>query len=254
MRTTTHCLEPNLALGLVGRRRTTCLPTRGLALGDSHVVIESQRQPQSHITREASRLRHLQQACERAREALSSGPVFGLDLNLACGPSRRVRFAWLESDDKVQVTEDAILVHADCPERLARGRRDVESAGTLAALYFVHELAHLPQGIGDYSTVRRLRSVDEEALLHLDLAADHVAALVLQRVTGRPLAELKELQAVSLCGFPSGLSHSPEARARKARRMVSVCADALLSDAAGAAGAKAAEVMEVLRRAVGAAK
>lgn len=186
------------------------------------------RLPMASATREQMRLSQFRAACEAALARLGDGPVFGLDLAKVCGTAKRVKFTDLDMDDKVRVTPDAVLVHAECPERLARGRRDPESAAQLAVLYFVHELAHLPQGIGAYPTVRGLRAVDEHTLLHLDLAADHAAAIALMRVSALSLAEVKHLQAASLCGFPAGPSHSPAARLRKARRAVSLCADALL--------------------------
>jgi hypothetical protein len=175
------------------------------------------------------RLEFFTETCSRVLAGLKHGPVFGLDLGALCGRADRVRFIELDSDDKVRLCGDSVHVHDAYALALAHEPSDLGLAAMRIALYFVHELAHLPQGIGQYSTVRTLRAIDECELLHLDLAADHVAALSLRRVEPYALAELKRAQAESLNGFPIDSTHTPGARLRKARRSVSLCADALLS-------------------------
>ncbi|MCA9544133.1 MAG: hypothetical protein KC613_07070 [Myxococcales bacterium] len=112
--------------------------------------------------------------------------------------------------------------------RIAQAAASDEDAGLDAALYVLHELAHLPQGIGDYAVVQRLRAIDEGLVLDMDLAADHFAALVVAQMGWAELARLKDRQGRGLCNYPVGPDHAPAARLRKARRVVSLRADCLL--------------------------
>ncbi len=168
-------------------------------------------------------------ACGRALRDLPDGPTFGVDLRALCGGATTVLAARLDRDDKVRVEADRVLVHTDCVESLAAGPLPLAMAERLAVLYLLHELAHLPQGIGDYAAVKALRERDETLVLQLDLAADHVAALALKHIEPNlGFADIKALQSRGLCDFPATKNHAPAARLRKARRMVSVCADVLL--------------------------
>jgi hypothetical protein len=174
----------------------------------------------------AARLEAMLALCRRVLRTLPEGPVFGVDLRAVCGDARDVRARPLSDDDKVRIGHDTVEVELACFEAIAAGPGDIATCARVGALYLVHELAHWPQGIGEYATVRRLRALDESAVLQLDLAADHVAALVVRAVSPEAgLLELKELQGQSLCGYPAGTDHAPAARHRKARRMASLRAD-----------------------------
>ena len=72
----------------------------------------------------------------------------------------------------------------------------------------------------------------EDALLDLDLGADHVSALVLAELHHVDLETIKALQLRGLCGFPVTAAHTQAARRRKARRVVSLVAEAMLGFAA----------------------
>lgn len=94
-------------------------------------------------------------------------------------------------------------------------------------LYVLHEAIHLPQGLGDKESVRRLRGTGAElTLMHCDLAADHGAAcLGAQLVPGWRLRWLKELQGQTLAAFPLGPHHGAGARLRKCRRLAALRLD-----------------------------
>lgn len=185
------------------------------------------RLPMGTVTREPRRMAQFAESCERILAVPLDGPTFGLDFRVVCDGARRVEFQPLDLDDKVRIATGVIQIHDAYARSLAGGDVSLEVASLRISLFFVHELAHLPQGLGAYPTVGAVRAVDEGELLHLDLAADHVAVLSVQRAGLHTLAEVKRFQAQSLGGFPVAPSHSPVARHRKARRSVSLCADAL---------------------------
>jgi hypothetical protein len=164
-------------------------------------------------------------ACTNALGALRMGPLFGLDLEATIGEADTVVLADLPNNDKVQAVGNTIYLLKSPIEDIARCHISAEEARARAILYFVHELAHLPQGIGDYASVVALRAISEEALLRLDLAADHVAALAYQRITGAPLTAIKAMQARGLDHFPVTDRHSHSGKLRKAWRRASVEAD-----------------------------
>lgn len=171
----------------------------------------------------------LVRAGEAALPAPRWGPLGGLELAATLGCAEAAALASLPDEDKVQVAGDAVFVSREPIEALARAPIERQEAEARAVLYFVHELAHPPQGIGRYADVQALRAISEEALLRLDLAADHVAALAWQRITDLPLSTIKALQARSLEDFPVTGLHSPGSRWRKACRQASLLADIQLA-------------------------
>lgn len=120
----------------------------------------------------------------------------------------------------------------------------------LCVLYFLHELIHLQQGIGELETVQIVRSTGAEmTLMHLDLSADHAACLLTNTAFPRwDLLWLKNLTGRSLSAFPASTFHTQAARHRKAAPLVPTEAN-LLWNAADPA-VKLDEVDEVLRRAL----
>jgi len=190
--------------------------------------IEIPRQGHARLDAQSYRIAAMRARSEAALLAACHAPVMGIDFAAICGAARRVEFAALINDDKVCVTSESVVVHDQCARALAAGSESPEDAELLCALYVVHELAHLPQGIGPYAVVRDLRSLGEDALLDLDLGADHVAALVVSRARDMPLSAVKALQLRGLCGFPVTTEHTPEARRRKARRVVSLVVESML--------------------------
>jgi hypothetical protein len=170
----------------------------------------------------------MRRTCEESLVEATLAPVMGVDFRALCGDARRVEFTPLPDDDKVRVSADAVLLHDACVRGLDAGPETAADAASLCALYLIHELVHLPQGIGPYPMVGRLRTLGEDALLDLDLGADHVSALVVARTNRVDLGALKTLQLRGLCGFPVSPEHTPEARRRKARRVVGLVAEAKL--------------------------
>lgn len=133
----------------------------------------------------------------------------------------RVCTATLSGSDKVAIEGTTLIVDVGELGSLARTPLSLEEQVLLGALYVVHEVIHLQQGIGDKAVVTTLRSVGAEStLMQLDLAADHLAARVVSGAMGHPVAHLKDLQGRSLTAFPTSAYHTSAARARKANRLV----------------------------------
>jgi hypothetical protein len=156
-------------------------------------------------------------------------PAFGVDLRALFGTARRVEFTKLDRDDKVRVQGEVLHVLSEVFEGMASRSRDQESTLALASIYLVHELVHVAQGIGDKDDVTRLRATGgETTLMHVDLAADHAAAVAVARVNPRwELLWLKDLQGRSLDDFPARWTHTVASRARKAARLVGLRVDYL---------------------------
>ncbi len=148
---------------------------------------------------------------------------------------RKVEFDLLEDDDKVVLDGFRLVVDPRPLQSLKRALATSvafqrHSPQLAALLYVLHELVHIPQGIGSMSTVRALRTAGgERELLQLDLAADHAAAsMVASARQHLSLAALKEIQAAGLTAFPVDRTHGAAARRRKARRQLSVLCDAMV--------------------------
>lgn len=154
--------------------------------------------------------------------------VGGADVGALLGRARRLEFQALTGDDKVRLEGELVTVDIVAMEGIAK-EGDAERRRMLAALYFFHELIHLAQGIGDKDRVSRLRSTGaESSLLHLDLAADHVASLLAhEAVPHWSVQTLKAEQARSLKSFPVRWMHTAASGARKAQRLVSIRFDSL---------------------------
>ncbi|MCB9610198.1 MAG: hypothetical protein H6716_26660 [Polyangiaceae bacterium] len=155
-------------------------------------------------------------------------PVFGVDIGGLIHGVDRVVLGRLENDRKIRIDGGTIVVDAgDYFEKLCAEGRTIERVRQLALLWFVHELVHVDQGMADLEVVRDLRATGGETnLLHLDLAADHIATLAVSR--SRPewdLIALKDLAGQSLSGYPSSRFHTEASRYRKATRLVSSRAD-----------------------------
>ena len=176
----------------------------------------------------APRVEAMKTACEAALVAAARRPFMGIDFHALCGGATRVEFVDLANDDKVRVVPGAVQLHGDCVRALEASRESTADAGALCALYLIHELVHLPQGIGPYRLVGHLRALGEDALLDFDLGADHVSALVLADMHKVGIEVIKTLQLRGLCAFPVTSAHTPEARRRKARRVVGLVAEAML--------------------------
>jgi len=98
------------------------------------------------------------------------------------------------------------------------------------ALYFVHEVVHVHQGLRAKKTVTNLRAIgSEHSVLHFDLEADHVAAsAVAEAMPDYDLRRLKALQVRGTEVFPPDTYHTSSSVFRKSLRVVSLMADILL--------------------------
>lgn len=155
--------------------------------------------------------------------------ISGIDITAILKNARRVAVTQVQGD-QVEVDGDTVRLDHDYVRMVrTKGRYDQQQGLRLCALYFIHELVHLAQGLRKKSDVTALRTVGAETTLkHFDLEADHVAASMAARL--RPewgLLELKALQAESLLDFPVGRFHTSASRARKLGRMISIRCDFL---------------------------
>ncbi len=144
---------------------------------------------------------------------------------------RSVVFARLDADDKVRLRDGTIVMDPHEMRGLASPAFTHDESSMLGAMYVVHELVHLIQGIGDKGDVTKLRATGAEStLMQVDLAADHLAARLIGPVVGQSLGLLKDLQGRALMAFPVGPTNTTAARARKAQRLVGLRLDSFLRE------------------------
>ena len=174
--------------------------------------------------------RTLRRHLEAVIAALPENPLPGLEPRELFAGVRRVEFARLANNDKIVLDGDVARVELAFYEQALCEGRNHRVTLALCTLYFLHEAFHLCQNVGAYAMVKRLRATgDEDSLMHIDLAADHAAAVVAAlAVPDWTLGWLKKLQGRALLGFPCGPKHTAAARRRKARRLVSVRAEHVL--------------------------
>ncbi|MEM7158135.1 MAG: hypothetical protein AAF799_35160 [Myxococcota bacterium] len=153
----------------------------------------------------------------------------GIPIGELLGGRSIIAFEELDQDDKIRLERDRIVIDPEFHARVLSAPTDPERAVALCALYFVHELIHLPQGIGSFATVQDVRSTGAEmTLMHLDLGADHCACLlVAEAFPTWDLLWLKDVTGRSLTEFPAGRFTTQAARYRKAARLVSIRLDYL---------------------------
>jgi hypothetical protein len=142
--------------------------------------------------------------------------VFGIDVGHALRGATRVELTELQGDDKIVVRDGVVKLDArSVEEMLSQLPMDREAKLALAVVYFVHELVHVAQGIGDKALVSALRSTGgETTLMHVDLGADHAAALAVAGAFPKwRLDWLKDLQGRSLGAFPVSRYNTSAGRA-----------------------------------------
>jgi hypothetical protein len=157
-------------------------------------------------------------------------PVFGVSADHLFRGATTVRFGRLDDDLLVDVQADCLIVTPDYARTLASSGRSLEEQQALLAIYAVHELVHHLQRVGQKEAVTRLRETgNEHALMHLDLGADHAAALVVSAAIPRwGLLWLKDVQGRSILDFPTSPTHPYGSRMRKAARLVGLRLDYLM--------------------------
>lgn len=150
-------------------------------------------------------------------------PVFGVPVSKLLGAVREVELKPLANHDKVAFEGETLLLDPGYYRESVSALGFTDEARQLCSLYFFHELVHVWQGIGAYSAVQELRSTGAEmTLMHVDIAADHAAALMAAKAVPRwELLALKNLTGRSLSHFPASTFHTEAARHRKAVRLVS---------------------------------
>lgn len=153
----------------------------------------------------------------------------GVPMGELLGTRGAVAFEQLANDEKIRLEDGRIVLAPSYYETTLSTTMDPEQALALCVLYFLHELIHLPQGIGDYATVQIVRSTGAEmTLMHLDLSADHAASMLASTAFPRwDACWLKDLTGRSLTAFPASTFHTQAARYRKAARLVSIRLDSL---------------------------
>lgn len=166
------------------------------------------------------------------REALQGkAPVVGgFDLARYLGRVTEVRVGDLKDERAFMVDGESLWLARGALEGMARRFTDVEEQRALAVLYAVHELVHEQQCIAEKRDVSAVRFAGaESALMHLDLGADHVAAVVVASVLpGWDVLRLKDLQGKSVTGFPATARNPLFSRVRKTLRLVGLRVDLAL--------------------------
>ena len=171
---------------------------------------------------------HLTLLCQELSELLrrrAPRSLCGVRLAQLLGQARKVELAVLPHEDKVQLCGDQVLLDSRYVSDVYDPTNERRRAD--CALYFLHELTHLAQGIGQKAMVRRLRGTGgEQTLLHCDLHADHVAAGLLHKLQPQwSVTFLKDCQGQSLSAFPATVRHTKAAQQRKRMRVIAVRAD-----------------------------
>ncbi len=153
----------------------------------------------------------------------------GFDLSESASWIRAVKIEELDEDLPIEQRNDTLVVRAAVIRAIWDLSMKYEERLALVEMFVVHELVHLRQGIGQKSTVTKLRGhglAGETTLLHLDLGADHVAACALAHAKyADQLLWLKDLQGKSLQAFKVGSHHGFGSRYRKSLRLLALRVD-----------------------------
>jgi hypothetical protein len=135
----------------------------------------------------------------------------------------------------VEFRGDAVLT-GDA-ETYRRVLRKVFKAGTredalaVCAIYFVHEVLHVLQGVQRKTVVTALRATgSEHTLAHLDLEADDLAARVVAATSSWSLSYLKNIEGLGAMAFPASMHHANASVTRKSVRLISLRLDWLIRE------------------------
>lgn len=204
-----HPGEPNAVVPAI-----LALPERAVRL-----AAESSGPPLDELMREL----------ERALLSSWVTPIGGVNVGALLAGVRRLALEDLPHGRQVDHRGDLFCFDRGSLQRVVSGRSGDEALA-LAALWAAHEMLHEAQGLTDRDTVAVLRSTGgETTLLHVDLAADHTAALwIEQALPGWTLIALKDLHGANVLRYPAGRNHIVAARARKVGRVVALRIDWLV--------------------------
>jgi hypothetical protein len=165
------------------------------------------------------------------RLLLAEGPtVSGFTFKEAVGGVVRIRLADLPDQRAFMVEGDTLAISKGGIERLCALSDDGEAQRALAVLYTLHEVVHGFQGAAGMGRVAELRFAGaESALMHIDLGADHVAAVIANAIFPTwDLLWLKDWQGQSIRGFPASARNPAYSRIRKTLRLVGLRVDLAL--------------------------
>lgn len=155
------------------------------------------------------------------------------ELTESLSACRQIAFAdSLDNEFKVAIAGDTLRVDRAAVAGLLRAGLDGDELIAAGVLYVVHEVVHLIQHIGDKTDVARLRSTGAETtLMHVDLGADHVAAIVTNVLVPEwSITFLTDVIGRSLAAFPTEAHHTTAARSRKGHRLVGARLDFFARD------------------------
>ena len=140
---------------------------------------------------------------------------------------RILEWAQLENEDKIRISGSRVRVDQGALHQLLDAELPTRQRLISGVLYVIHEAVHLCQRIGDKERVAQLRATGAETtLMHVDLGADHVAAVVVaDAIRDWSLVEVKDAQGRSTAAFPTNAKHTTAARTRKAQRLVGLRLD-----------------------------
>ena len=162
---------------------------------------------------------------------LNSPLVRDYGLSALLSNVQRGRIVKLQNDDLALITHGELILDDSYLLTLLDSNLPQNTKDLRFLLYAVHELLHYSHGIEIKERVRAVKSVSQDLLLKFDLEADHMAAMVITRYLKHiSLAEVKNEQGHSLLDFPVNAHHTLSSRSRKAKRLVSLRADYLLTD------------------------
>jgi hypothetical protein len=157
-------------------------------------------------------------------------PIAGIDVVHLFRDARKVRIDDLPSEFAIDFQGDRIVsANARTYRQMWAKCTTRDDALAISALYFVHEVIHVYQGIQRKELVTSLRAnASEPTLADLDLAADDLAARIVAAGTEWSLAWLKNLEGKATEAFPASLHHTGASVARKSSRLVGLRIDGLL--------------------------
>lgn len=169
---------------------------------------------------------HLTSICRHAWD----GPIAGIRVGQLLRGAQEVCIEDLSNDLAIDFRGDRIISANEKTYRDMWAKcMNPDEALAVSALYFVHEVIHVLQGIQRKAMVTGLRAnASEPTLADLDLAADDLSARVVAVATGLSLAYLKDLEARATEAFPATHYHTGASVARKSSRLVGLRVDALL--------------------------
>lgn len=149
--------------------------------------------------------------------------VASVDLARIFSGGRQVVIGSPNDDDVlIEYREDSIVTANEQTYRAMWSKvGSKREALAVSAIYFVHEVLHVVQGVEHKATIAAIRqNGSEHALAHLDLEADDFAARIVAVALEEPLDWLKDLEGTATEAFPATARHTNASVARKSARLL----------------------------------